>query len=310
MVLRGMPWTPRLIVLSHDGTCDGCGRRVARGDRAWWVRGKTTVTCTVCRPPVNTEGPGGAGPTEPMSPLATPDPDRTAGSSDRPAHPAEVRDEIDHGVAGRSALAEFQRRHDQREHTVRERWGRLAGLVLALSEDPQSTRAWQRGSVGESKVAQSLAKLGRDDIITLNDRLVPGSQANLDHLVVCPTGVFVVDTKRYTGEVRVRDVGGFFSGPNLRLYVGSHDCTDRAVAMEWQVAKVQSALGEAPVPVRPVLCFVDAEWPLFGGPDEFRGVLIEGPRSLRRRVGEKGPLDLETVREAALVLAHRFPPHP
>src|SRR5438132_490489 len=50
--------------------------------------------------------------------------------------------EINLGVAGRSAMGEFERRHAGREARIRERWGRLAGLVLALSDDPQSTRAW------------------------------------------------------------------------------------------------------------------------------------------------------------------------
>jgi hypothetical protein len=59
--------------------------------------------------------------------------------------------------------------------------------------------------------------------------------------------------------------------------------------------------------IRPVLCFIDAEWPLLGGPKEFKGVLIESDRSLRRRIAEAGELDAEGVRQVAMVLAHRFP---
>jgi hypothetical protein len=58
--------------------------------------------------------------------------------------------------------------------------------------------------------------------------------------------------------------------------------------------------------VRPVLCFIDAEWPLFGGPREFQGVLIESNRSLRRRATEAGALDSEGVRQMAMGLAHRL----
>jgi hypothetical protein len=117
-------------------------------------------------------------------------------------------------------LGEYERRHAKREQRIRQRWGRLSGLVLALSEDPQSTRAWERGSTGETKLAQSLAKLEGDDVIVLHDRRVPGSRANIDHIVVCPSGVFVVDAKLYTGEIHVKDVGGLFSGRDLRLFVG------------------------------------------------------------------------------------------
>src|ERR1700693_3647085 len=156
--------------------------------------------------------------------------------------------EIDGGVAGRSAMSEYERRHANREVRIRERWGRLAGLVLALSDDPQSTEAWQRGSVGETKLAATLAKIGRDDIIVLHDRKVPGTRGNIDHLVVCPAGVFVVDSKRYQGQVHTKEMGGLLSGSDLRLMVGRRDCTRRAAAMEWQVAAVQGALDGNPTP--------------------------------------------------------------
>jgi hypothetical protein len=217
--------------------------------------------------------------------------------------------EIDRGVAGRSTLGEYNRRHANREQRIRQRWGRLAGLVLALSEDPQSTRAWQRGSAGESKLAQSLAKLDRDDVIVLHDRRVPRSRGNIDHVVVCPSGVFVVDAKLYTGQVHVKDVGGLF-GRDQKLFVGRRDCTRLAVGMAWQVEATEAALGGAEIPVSPVLCFIDAEWPPLGGPREFGGVLIESERSLKRRLARPGELDLEEVRETAMVLAQALTAHP
>jgi Nuclease-related domain len=204
-------------------------------------------------------------------------------------------------------MSEYERRHANREERIRTRWGRLAGLVLALSEDPQSTEAWQRGSVGETKLAKTLAKIDRDDIIVLHDRKVPGTKGNIDHLVVCPAGVFVIDSKRIAGQVHTKELGGLFASSNLRLYVGRRDCTRLAIAMDWQVAAVRGALDGDRIPIRPVLCFVDAEWPLLGGPREFRGVLIESDRSLRHRITEAGELDAEEVRQLAMVLAHRFP---
>jgi hypothetical protein len=204
-------------------------------------------------------------------------------------------------------MVEYQRRHSNRQGRIRERWGRLAGLVLALSEDPQSTKAWERGSIGESKVAKTLARLDRDDIVVLHDRRVSGTHGNIDHLVICPSGILVVDSKRYAGQVHTKDVGGLLARRDMRLFVGRQDCTRLAAAMEWQVAAVQAAIDGNPTPVRPVLCFIDAEWPLFGGPTEFQGVLIESDRSLRRRATEAGELDSEEVRQMAMVLAHRLP---
>jgi hypothetical protein len=80
--------------------------------------------------------------------------------------------------------------------------------------------------------------------------------------------------------------------------------------MAWQVEATEAALGGAEIPVSPVLCFIDAEWPPLGGPREFGGVLIESERSLKRRLARPGELDLEEVRETAMVLAQALTAHP
>lgn len=300
-----MPYGARLIRLTRNGTCDHCHRRVVSGEMAWWTRGNPKVTCLACLPSAGEHGPqitdtlGPAGSDVPREAPAA-----LLVASDRRSNSDA---DIDLGSAGRSAMREYQRRHDSREGRTRERWGRLAGLVLALSEDPQSTHAWKRGSIGESKVARTLARLDREDIVVLHDRKVPGTRGNIDHLVICPSGVLVVDSKRYSGQVHTKDVGRLFARQALRLFVGRQDCTRLATAMEWQVAAVRGAIDGNPTPVRPVLCFIDAEWPLFGGPREFQGVLIESDRSLRRRATVAGELDPEGVRQMAMVLAHQLP---
>jgi Nuclease-related domain len=273
---------------------------------AWWTRGKPTVTCLTCLPAPREQAPQTADTLGPAGSNVPPDqaPAALLSASDLRS---ESDPDIDLGTAGRSAMGEYQRRHGNREERIRKRWGRLADFVLALSEDPQSTRAWKRGSIGESKVAKTLAGLDRDDIVVLHDRNVPGTRRNIDHLVICPAGILVVDSKRYEGQVHTKDVGGLFVRRDLRLFVGRRDCTRLAEAMGWQVAAVKGAIDGNPTPVRPVLCFIDADWPLLGGPREFQGVLIESDRSLRRRATEAGELDSEGVRQLAMVLAHRLP---
>lgn len=66
-----------------------------------------------------------------------------------------------------------------------------------------------------------------DGIRVLHDRRVPGTRGNIDHLVVAPAGIFVVDAKRYDGLIRVRDVGGLFK-TNERLYVGRRALAHRS----------------------------------------------------------------------------------
>jgi hypothetical protein len=40
-----------------------------------------------------------------------------------------------------------------------------------------------------------------------HDLAVPGSPANVDHLVIGPSGVFVVDSKQWTGSVHQSATG-------------------------------------------------------------------------------------------------------
>ncbi len=147
----------------------------------------------------------------------------------------------------------------------------------------------------------------------LNDRRVPGTRGNIDHLIVGPSGVFVVDAKLYAGTVRVRDVGGLFKRDE-RLFVGRRDCSKLAENMAWQVAAVSRALGSESAPqvlppITPVLCFVRGEWPLLRRPNSFRGVRLEGTRSITKLVARPPVLDSTEIDRLARALAAAFPAH-
>jgi hypothetical protein len=112
---------------------------------------------------------------------------------------------LDFGIAGGSAQREYERRVAQREARVRGMLGRrLGGVVLAITDEPQSTRAWATGARGEREFEAALADLA--DVVVLNDRRVPGTRGNIDHLVVGPAGLFVVDAKRYKGSLKIPKV--------------------------------------------------------------------------------------------------------
>ena len=163
--------------------------------------------------------------------------------------------------------------------------------------------------VGRKTLAAALAQV--PGIRVLHDRRVPGTRGNLDHLVLAPAGVFVVDAKRYQGMIQIRDRGGWFR-TDLRLYVGHRDCSDLAENMGWQTEAVGDALraaGVAPLPpITPVLCFVDGEWPLLRPPNAFRGVRLEGTRSICRLITGSQVLDEATFDRLSRVLAAAFPP--
>jgi hypothetical protein len=60
---------------------------------------------------------------------------------------------------------------------------------------------------GERRTARLLGPLKQHGWAILHDLAVPGSRANIDHLVIGPGGVFVVDSKQYRGRLRL-DLSG------------------------------------------------------------------------------------------------------
>jgi hypothetical protein len=227
------------------------------------------------------------------------------------ASPAEARADVlqDPGIAGSSARREYEARRSAREERVRRRLGNTLGqIALAVTNEPQSTRAWAQGAKGEEKLAQALSDVS--DLKALHDRRVPHTRGNIDHLLVAPAGVFVVDAKLYRGLIQVRDVGGLFKS-DKRLFVGSRDCSHLAQNMSWQVEAVVKAIATARLepmpPVIPVLCFVDGEWPLLWPPEEFLGVRLEGKNSIKKILTAPQILDSNAIARAHHVLAIAFP---
>jgi nuclease-like protein len=76
----------------------------------------------------------------------------------------------------------------------------LVGWRLRFRPSEQA-RTWQRGAKGERHTARLLRRLHRDGYVVFHDLAVPDSDANVDHLVIGPTGLFVIDSKQWTGSV-------------------------------------------------------------------------------------------------------------
>lgn len=268
--------TLKRLRLRYAGKCVLCGTDLGKGAEAWYHQATRTVRCIECPP-------------------------HAAAKDIAP---------IEAGMAGSSAHREYERRKALREARVKARLGNfVGGVALAITGDPQSTMAWRRGSIGEQKLAEALT--GVIDLQVLHDRRVPGTRGNIDHILVSPAGVFVVDAKRYNGLIRIRDRGGLFNRDD-RLYVGSRDCSELAENMSWQVEAVKRVLASADsefvaVPVVPVLCFVEGEWPLLSPPESYKGVRLEGTRSIKKLVSSNQRLDGAQVERLTRTLAIAFP---
>lgn len=211
--------------------------------------------------------------------------------------------------AGASAEREYERRRDNREQRVRGKYPRIGGALLAIAGEPQHQRAWKQGAAGERAVAKRLAKLEPKGVLALHDRRVPGSRANIDHIAVSPAGVFVIDAKRWSGKVELRDVSGLFQPADKRLYAGGRDRSKAVAGVVKQMDVVRAALEGPPAPVHGMLAISGAEFPLLN----VRGFELGGVRigNLDNMIGMlRADGDLSEGGRRAIIdqLAERLPP--
>ena len=218
------------------------------------------------------------------------------------AVPAELSGSL--GSPGRSALAAYRRRRA----TELAGWTRslawraplvaaagLAGQVLATQAGlPQGglvglavaalvswrlrfrvseqARTWQRGAHGERRTARLLNRLTREGFMVFHDLALPGSDANVDHLVIGPTGVFVIDSKQWTGQVHQSTDG---------LAWHNHYRLDRTLeAVRWEAETIGRLLGTR---IHPLLCVHGAH--VHGGGLDVQGVAIVPAHLLRSALG-------------------------
>jgi hypothetical protein len=206
-------------------------------------------------------------------------------ATDGPVVAVRVRASV--GRSGASAHAEYRRRRA----TERARWTRglpwrvavvLAAGLLAAQVAPDlpdlagllavvaaaglgwrlrfrvspDTLAWRRGAVGERRTAKLLAPLERQGWAVLHDLAIPGTRANLDHLVIGPGGVLVVDSKQYRGRLRLDPYG--------MVWHGRHLLVSALRKVVWAADQADEVLGVADVQVAAVLAVHGASVP-WGG---------------------------------------------
>lgn len=63
--------------------------------------------------------------------------------------------------------------------------------------------SWQKGLEGENLVSDYLNTLPKDYFV-YNDVKLPGKGGNIDHIVIGPTGIYVIETKNYSGKYRIK----------------------------------------------------------------------------------------------------------
>ena len=146
-----------------------------------------------------------------------------------------------------------------------------------------------------------LNQLVPEHMVVLHDRRIPRSSANIDHIVVGPSGIHVIDTKRYTGRVEVRSTGGIVRARVDQLVVNGRDKTALVKGMAKQIQVVSQVIkdltGDDGPRISSILCFVDADWGLLTKPFAIDGSVVTWPKDLMKRLRRPGPLSDERIAE-------------
>ncbi|GGL06350.1 hypothetical protein Sme01_66550 [Sphaerisporangium melleum] len=101
------------------------------------------------------------------------------------------------------------------------RLGLIAAILAAIgdtvyrAQTVSSVPPWRRASAAERRTEAQLRKLERNGYLTLHARSIPNSEAQIDHLVIGPTGVYAVDSEKWDKRlpVRVQSHRKLFHGP-------------------------------------------------------------------------------------------------
>jgi hypothetical protein len=122
---------------------------------------------------------------------------------------------------------------------------------------PDEIETWRADARAERRNARSLDRLARAGFTVLHDRSLPDSAGNIDHLVVGPSGAWLVETDTHAGPLRSNQAG---------LWSGKVPLRPMLSLVSWMGDKVATALvADLPegwqIDAQPVVAFARAEPP-------------------------------------------------
>ncbi len=129
------------------------------------------------------------------------------------------------------------------------------GLALFAGWSTRRLTSFMKGAEGEETVARILSRLPAEFSV-YNDLQFDAAGPSFDHIVAAPSGLFVIETKNWSGDITFEDGQVLCNGhrpsrPPLR------QVKDQAAALLDRLACTRCPA----VPVSPVLCFVGGRLP-------------------------------------------------
>jgi hypothetical protein len=155
-----------------------------------------------------------------------------------------------------------------------------AGLAAVVIRGRERLENFLKGSRGEERTARELSFLPADYTVfhgvPVEKSGCSGKDADYDHIVIGPTGVFSIETKNWNGTIEVEDERILFNGKEP-----DRPPVQQAVRAARGLRKrLTDANGESPE-ITPVLCFVADTPTLRENPSMVFGVQVCDLASLR-----------------------------
>lgn len=270
------------IKLHHADLCSLCAVELDVGTTAEWNAVLHVATCLTCvegrdRPPTVAIEPD----TQPLDLRPTP----TGVEFDTPS-PL--------GLRGRRSRRLRDLRHT-RHRRLAEHAPQSAPSEPSASIEHDSA---PRHTASTGTLALYLTQRCGNSTRLLHGRVSPSAGHHIDHIVVAPSGVWVIDANDYSGKIERRDTGSPFM-TDYRLYVAGRDQTRRVTGLLKQRDIVAETIRHlSMVPLRCVLVFTNGEWPLLRRPQFYGDVMVCWPERLADMIAADGPLsrgDIDSI---------------
>ncbi len=197
---------------------------------------------------------------------------RADGAKDPLAWMADEYEDYATRTPGQQIAAEHDSiERSQRAHEVRAAGGRKAARLAGV-DNFSAASPFGKGAEGERVVGEALSSLAERGYLVLHSIPLPGDR-DIDHVLVGPGGIFVVNAKNHSGHrVKVSGYGLHIDGHQQNKYL------TRATAQAKELhGRIEARSGERlSRPVTPCLVFVDPDDQVkfaFDG-ERIQGVLV------------------------------------
>jgi hypothetical protein len=172
---------------------------------------------------------------------------------------------------------------------------------------------FKKGAVGEYLADKYFQEHLPPQTPILTDRRVPGTQSNIDHIVIVPSGVWIIDSKRWNGKIEYKTRGAL--SLDYRLSVGGEDRTEKVEKFYELVIPVAQVIRDKSIPINAAFCFIQGNWSFsdaimlnLGKLNRHLDVWLGTRATLVKLMKKSGPMTPETITSLGDRLNREFTP--